>query len=146
MIKEHWKLGDSPCSRKRLLSFNDQPPASFNPSASPVVSPHRPPRRVDNNHGGSLREGQPPAAAAINSNSSSSNNNSTATAAVAALATTTAASSTSAFHTPVKQTNKQNIQIFWLISFYIENKSLFYCIIIYYLLEKFRFLGLSYFF
>jgi hypothetical protein len=94
-------LGDSPCSRKRLLSFNDQPPA-VNSAATPVMSPHRPPRRVDNNHGGSTTTravgggGPPPG-----NSSSSSNNNSTATAAVAALAATT--SSTSAFHhSPVK--------------------------------------------
>lgn len=79
-------LGDSPCSRKRLLSFNDQQ----HPSVSSPLSPHRPPRRADNNNGGSVRAAPP-------GNSNSSNNNSsTAAAAVAALAATPS----SAFHSP----------------------------------------------
>lgn len=92
-------IGDSPCSRKRLLSFNDQQ----HPSVSSPLSPHRPPRRADNNNGGSVRAAPP-------GNSNSSNNNSsTAAAAVAALAATPS----SAFHSPVK--NK--IWIFFFLHF-----------------------------
>ncbi|XP_059350542.1 uncharacterized protein LOC130693259 isoform X2 [Daphnia carinata] len=80
-------LGDSPCSRKRLLSFNDQQ----HPSACSPLSPNRPPRRADN--GGSVRAAPP-------GNSNSSNNNSSTAAAAVAAVAALAATPSSAFHSP----------------------------------------------